>query len=74
MNQEDKANELIHKFRIELMDSDSDFGEEIIVSVLSQKFALICIEEILEIDYVFGSYSKREYWQGVKEQLLKLKQ
>ena len=79
MNQEEKANELIHKFRIELMDSDSDFGEEIIVSVLSQKFALICVDEVLgqleNMEYEgVQPHFEMEEWQGVKKHLLKLKQ
>ena len=74
MNQEEKANELIHKFRIELMDSDSDFGEEIIVSVLSQKFALICVEEVLGQLENIQPHFEMEEWQGVKEHLLKPKQ
>lgn len=83
MNQEEKANDLIHKFRVKLMDSNSDFGEEIIVSVLSQKFALFCINEIIESspslpilsdDGIYGSDIQESlvYWQGVKKHLLKL--
>jgi len=43
-----KADELTHDFRALFMDEGEDYGEEILVSVLSAKCAKIAAEKIIE--------------------------
>jgi hypothetical protein len=43
-----KADELIHEFRSLFMDEGEDYGEEILVSILSAKCAKITVEKVIE--------------------------
>lgn len=69
MTPKEKAEELVHKYRMLLMNTDTDYGEEILVSILSLQCALIAIDEI--IDEV-SSLVKIEYWHQVKKEIEKL--
>jgi hypothetical protein len=46
MTPQEKAQDLIEKHYIALFDSDSDKGEEILVTTLAKKAALITVDEI----------------------------
>lgn len=54
------------------MESDSEYGEEILVSMLSKKAALIAVEQIINTLYEYhydsqsGAY---EFWQEVKTEI-----
>ena len=66
----EKAKELVHKFRMILMDSNSDLGEEVLVSVLSKQCALICVEEIRDVLKEEGRLE--DYWIEVEQEIEKL--
>lgn len=60
-----KAIELFNKHYFVLFDSDSDKGEEILVSLLAVKASLITIDEII-YESING---ENEYWLEVKNHL-----
>ena len=43
-----KASELISRFKMLLMDEDTDCGNEILVSIIAKKAALIAVDEIID--------------------------
>ena len=43
-----EATDIIHNYRMLLMDEGDDYGEEILVSVLSKKMALIYVNGIIK--------------------------
>jgi hypothetical protein len=59
----DKAFELFNKHYFVLFDSDSDKGEEILVSLLAVGASLITVDEIISIN------GENEYWLEVKNHL-----
>ena len=66
MTPKEKAETLIHKYRMLLMNDGEDFGEEILVTKLSIESALITVDEIL----IYTNYS--HYWEEDKQELEKL--
>lgn len=66
MTPKEKAETLIHKYRMLLMNDGEDFGEEILVTKLSIESALITVIEIL----IYTNCSP--YWEEVKQELEKL--
>ena len=44
----EKAVELVHEYRLLFMEEGEDYGEEILVSVLSRKCAKIAVETVIE--------------------------
>jgi hypothetical protein len=48
MSAKDKAIELVDTYRIMLMNSDTECGEEILCTVIAKKAALIAVDEMLE--------------------------
>lgn len=75
MTHEEEANRILHEYRVLLMDEGDDFGEEILVSMLSKKMAIIHVNGIIEAFSnisdlkVVGSYLLNEidYWKEVKQ-------
>lgn len=69
---EEEANGIKHSIRMELMNSDTDCGEEILVSILEQKLAIICVDKIMETVEIirfedeFYYNDEIRYWQEVK--------
>ena len=70
MTPKEKASDLVHQYRMLFMNEGEDYGEEILVSILSEKCALIAVYEILSI--VWHSPEDVTYWEQVKEEILKL--
>lgn len=70
MTAKEKASELVHQYRMLFMNEGEDYGEEILVSILSEKCALITVYEILSI--VWHSPEDVSHWKQVKEEILKL--
>ena len=68
MSAKDKARELVDTYRIMLMNSDTECGEEILCTVIAKKAALIAVDEII---YVLDRYIDpvRSYWEQVKQQI-----
>jgi hypothetical protein len=75
MTPQQKAKQLLHEYRMLFMDEGEDYGEEILVSVLSKQCALIAVDEILEeaLGLDDNDYqSKSDYWLEVKQEIEKL--
>ena len=68
MSAKDKAIELVDTYRIMLMNSDTECGEEILCTVIAKKAALIAVDEII---YVLDRYIDpvRSYWEQVKQEI-----
>lgn len=77
MTPKEKAESLIHKYRMLLMDDGEEYGQEILVTKLSIDSALICVNEILshhedgENDNLYITPIDKIYWLDVREELLK---
>jgi hypothetical protein len=48
MSAKDKAKELVDTYRIMLMNSDTECGEEILCTVIAKKAALIAVDELIK--------------------------
>ena len=48
MSAKDKAIELVDTYRIMLMNSDTECGEEILCTVIAKKAALIAVDELIK--------------------------
>ena len=48
MTAKDKAKELVDTYRIMLMNSDTECGEEILCTVIAKQCALIAVDEMLD--------------------------
>jgi hypothetical protein len=68
-----KAEELVNKFRMTLMNEDTDCGNEILCTSIAIKQSMIAVDEILEL--LQGHYETHydfEFYKKVKNELLKL--
>jgi hypothetical protein len=80
MDAKKKAQELVHRYRVLLMDDGEDYGEEILVSMLSKQSALVAVDETLNvlnnIYYNNGYYHDAKglvsYCEQVKKEIEKL--
>ena len=61
----EKAQELFTNFRFVLSLPDAPLGEN--KDVIAKQCALICVDEILDLD--FFSLEGREYWEEVRKEL-----
>ena len=71
-----KAEELVNKFRIVLMNEDTECGNEILCTSIAIKNALISVDELIK-EYPFfprGTWeeSRALYWLEVKQKLEKI--
>lgn len=73
MKAKEKAEELVNKYRIILMDEDTDCGNEILCSLIAIKSSHIAVDEILDfmdkfnIDMEYKHQAK--WWRKVKVEL-----
>ena len=67
MTPKEKAESLIHKYRMLLMDDGEEYGEEILVTKLSIESALITVNEIIETQHLIGK--DMNYWLDVRCEL-----
>jgi hypothetical protein len=73
MSPQEKANELVNKYRIILMSEDTDCGNEVLCTSIAKKCALIAVDEILETVVVYEDISKDyQFWQEVKQEIERL--
>ena len=70
MTPQDKASDLVHRYRMLFMNEGEDYGEEILVSLLSQKCALIAVDEILSVLWL--NTKGFSYWNEVKQHINEL--
>jgi len=69
MKAKDKANELVDTYRMMLMNEDTDFGQEILCTIIAKKSALIAVHTVLSM----ASHSAtKQYWEQVKLEIQKL--
>jgi len=66
MSAKDKAIELVDTYRIMLMNSDTECGEEILCTVIAKKAALIAVDELLTLITYQPSI---DYYLEVKKQI-----
>ena len=72
MTPQEKAQQLLHEYRMLFMNEGEDYGEEILVSVLSKQCALIAIDEILH-SLEYNTWQNREilkYYEEVKQEII----
>ena len=79
MTPQEKAKELVDKYRLILIHSETDAGEEILCTNISKQSALIAVDEILEEykeDYEEyeskGLFTIYSWWKEVKQEIEKL--
>ena len=70
MTPKEKAEQFVHTYRMLFMDVGGDYGEEILVSVLSKQCALIAVDEILSL--FISDCEDTRYWTIVKQEIEKL--
>jgi hypothetical protein len=68
----EKAEELVHTYRVLLMDDGEDYGEEILVSMLSKQCALVSVMETKLAFMKIANYEQAAYWRGVEREIAKL--
>ena len=74
MTPQEKAEQFVHTYRMLFMDVGGDYGEEILVSVLSKQCALVAVDEIIKAlrkglpEIGLG----KGYWSSVKKEIEKL--
>jgi hypothetical protein len=72
MSAKDKAKELVDTYRIMLMNSDTECGEEILCTVIAKSCALIAVDEILKQCWDYRDIDLQasyDYWQEVKQEI-----
>jgi hypothetical protein len=72
MTPQEKAQQLLHEYRMLFMNEGEDYGEEILVSMLSKQCALIAIDEILH-SLEYNTWQNREilkYYEEVKQEII----
>jgi hypothetical protein len=70
MSPKEKAQELVHKYRMLLMDIGDDYGQEVLLTILSRTSALIAVDEILSL--FISDCEDTRFWQEVKQEIEKL--
>jgi len=70
MTPKEQAEQLLHEYRMLFMDEGEDYGQEILVTILSVKCSLIAVDKILSL-FISESEDTR-YWLEVKNVLEKL--
>jgi uncharacterized membrane protein len=76
MSPKEKAISLVNRYRIILMNEDTECGNEILCTGIAKRCALIAVDEILDVDYFDMSEEHfeniMEYWEQVKHEIEKL--
>jgi hypothetical protein len=70
MTPKEQAEQLLHEYRMLFMDEGEDYGEEILVTMLSVKCSLIAVDKILSL-FISESEDTR-YWLEVKQEIEKI--
>ena len=71
MTPKEEAHQLLHTYRMLFWEEGEDYGEEILVSVLSKKCALIAVDELIKVEKRYNTdyISDVGYYQLVKREL-----
>jgi hypothetical protein len=68
MTSKEKAVQLFNKYYVSILEVNNDLSEEILISILAKKHALIAVDEILELT---GGHIN-QFYQKVKNELSNL--
>lgn len=76
-NVKEKAVELFNKYYVSILELNNDLSEEIIISILAKKHALIAVTEIINSNphsnpFNTDIHSTMQYWIEVKKELTNL--
>jgi hypothetical protein len=75
MSAKDKARELVDTYRIMLMNSDTECGEEILCTVIAKYCALIAVDKmILVLPFTDTNLTLNEYAINLQKYLEQVKQ
>jgi hypothetical protein len=69
MSAKEKAKDLVDTYRIMLMNTDTECGDEILCTVIAKSCALIAVDEIIK---VLGYNSEVHIWNKVKKEIQEL--
>ena len=75
MTPKEKATQLFNKYYVSILEINHDLSEEIIISILAKKQALIAVDEIISIVewYDVRHISNQlKFWNEVKNEIDKL--
>jgi hypothetical protein len=72
MTAKQEAEDLLHKYRMLFMNEGEEYGEEILVSMLSMKCALITIDNLLYYSKAHGFIALTKHYKEVKKEIEKL--
>jgi hypothetical protein len=77
MTPKEKAKELVNKFRITLMNEDTDCGNEILCTSIAIQQSMIAVDYIITSNphsnpFNTEVYSTMGYWQEVKQEIEKI--
>ena len=77
MDAKEKAQELVHQYRILMMDNGGDYVDETLVSTLSKQCALIAVIQVINSNphsnpFNTEPFSTMDYWIEVKNEIKKL--
>lgn len=76
MTPKEKATSLVDEFRLILIKSNTDAGEEILCTLLAKECALVAVDEILDFmdrfDIDLEMKHQHEWWKKVKTEIEKL--
>jgi hypothetical protein len=73
MTSTEKAKELVDKFKVTLIMSDTDAGEEILCTLIAKECALISVDEILKCHiWKYNSVELYNFWKEVKQEIEKI--
>lgn len=77
MNPKEKAVQLFNSYYVSILEINHDLSEEVIISILAKKQALIAVTEIINSNpysnpFYTDVYSTMKYWIEVKTEIEKL--
>jgi hypothetical protein len=72
MTPKEEAKGLLHEYRMLFMNEGEDYGEEILVSMLSIKCADITVNKLLKYSKAHGFIGLTEHYEQVKIEINKL--
>jgi hypothetical protein len=76
MTPKEKAEELVDVYRLILIKSNTDAGEEILCTLLAKECALVAVDEVLDFmdrfDLDLEMKHQYKWWKEVKQEIEKL--
>ena len=74
MTPKDKAINLFNKHYLLILEIDNDLSQEIIISILAIKNALLTVDEIIAIKLLWHQKDTKDldYWNEVKQEIQKI--